>query len=297
MENKLQGLCVIAITPFAENGSLDEESLRSLVDFYIGRGVHGLTILGIMGEAHKILESERQRVLDIVMKQNAGRVPVVVGCTANSTNVAIHLAQKAEQGGAAAIMVAPPQNVKNEALLLQHYMAIAESISIPIVLQDEPVTTGVILTPDFIALLANTIPSIQYVKLEEAPTPVKITKILEKTDQLEIFGGLGGGSFYEELARGASGIMTGFAFPEILVKVYDLFTSGQQEEARAYFYKHLPLIRFEFQLGIGGVAIRKETFKRRGAIQSSHVRAPAAPLDLKTMDEFNELVDYLGVTL
>jgi 4-hydroxy-tetrahydrodipicolinate synthase len=297
METKLQGLCVIALTPFKEDGALDERSLRNLVDFYIGRGVHGLTILGIMGEAHKLLESERQRVLDIVMEQNAGRVPVVVGCTANSTHVAVHLAQKAEEAGAAAVMVAPPQNVKNEALLLEHYTSIADSISIPIVLQDEPVTTGVILTPDFIARLANTVPSIQYVKLEEAPTPVKITKILEKTDRLEIFGGLGGGSFYEEMARGASGIMTGFAFPEILVNVYDLFTSGNQEEARSYFYKHLPLIRFEFQLGIGGVAIRKETFKLRGAIGSSHVRVPAAPLDLKTMDEFKELVDYLGVAL
>lgn len=297
METKLQGLCVIAITPFQENGRLDEGSLRSLVDFYIGRGVHGLTILGIMGEAHKLLESERQRVLDIVMEQAAGRVPVVAGCTANSTHVAVHLAQKAEAAGAAAVMVAPPQNVKNEALLLEHYTAIADSISIPIVLQDEPVTTGVILAPDFIARLADAVPAIRYVKLEEAPTPLKVTKILEKTDRLEIFGGLGGGSFYEEMARGASGIMTGFAFPEILVAVYDLFTSGRQEEARAHFYKHLPLIRFEFQLGIGGVAIRKETFKLRGAIASSHVRNPAPPLDMKTMDEFKELIDYLGIAL
>lgn len=297
MANKLEGLCVITITPFTESGSLDEESLHNLIDFYIERGVHGLTILGIMGEAHKMIETERQKVLDIVMERSAGKVPVVVGCTANSTAVAIDFAKKAEEAGATAIMVAPPQNVKSETLLMQHYKDIAESISIPIVLQDEPVTTGVILTPEFIAKLANTISAIQYVKLEEAPTPIKITKILEKTERLEIFGGLGGGSFYEEMTRGASGIMTGFAFPEILVKVYDLFTSGKKEEARAYFYKHLPLIRFEFQLGIGGVAIRKETFKLRGAIASSHVRAPSAPLDLKTMDEFKELIDYLDVPL
>lgn len=297
MTNKLKGLCVITITPFTESGSLDQGSLRSLIDFYIERGVHGLTILGIMGEAHKITESERQQVLNIVMERNNGKVPVIVGCTANGTSLAIELAKKAEESGAAAVMIAPPQNLRNEVLLLQHYKDIAENISIPIVLQDEPVTTGVTLTPDFIAQLANTIPAIQYVKLEEAPTPIKITKILEKTDRLEIFGGLGGGSFYEEMTRGASGIMTGFAFPEILVKFYNLYTSGKKEEARDYFYKHLPLIRFEFQLGIGGVAIRKETFKLRNAIVSSHVRAPSAPLDLKTMDEFKELIDYLGVTL
>lgn len=100
-------------------------------------------------------------------------------------------------------MVAPPQSLKNETLLLQHYRVIAERIRIQIILQDEPVTTGVILTPDFIAQLANSIPAIQYVKLEEAPKPIKITKILEKTNRLEIFGGLGGGSFYEKLTRGA----------------------------------------------------------------------------------------------
>ncbi len=297
MENELKGLCTITLTPFKDNGSLDEESLRHLTDFYIQQGVHGLTILGIMGEAHKLTESERLRVMDIVIEQNAGRVPVIVGCSANSTDVAVYLCRKAEEAGASAVMIAPPQNLKNESLLLQHFSKIAENISLPIVLQDEPVTTGVILSPDFIARLAEAIPSIQYVKLEEAPTTIKITKILERTNKLKIFGGLGGMYFYEEMQRGASGIMTGFAFPELLVKTYDLFMSGQQEEARAYFYNYLPLIRFEAQLGMGGVAIRKETFKLRNAVSSSHVRFPSVPIDLKTMDELKELIDYLGLKL
>ena len=91
--------------------------------------------------------------------------------------------------------------------------------------------------------------------------------------------------FYEELARGAIGIMTGFAYPEILVRTYELFSGGREREAREYFFRYLPLIRFEAQLGVGGVGIRKEVFRMRGAISSSHVRFPAPSLDDETLRE------------
>jgi 4-hydroxy-tetrahydrodipicolinate synthase len=297
MTEKLRGLCTITLTPFKADGSVDEASLRKLTDFYINLGVHGMTILGIMGEVHKLTENERLRVMEIVLEHNAGRVPVIVGCSSNSTDVSVYLSRKAEEAGATAVMIAPPQNLRNDSMLYKHYAKIAESTSIPIVLQDEPVTTGVILSPDFIAGLAEKVSTIQYVKLEEAPTTIKITKILEKTNKLEIFGGLGGMYFYEELARGASGIMTGFAYPEILVKTYELFAGGLQQEARSYFYNYLPLIRFEAQLGMGGVAIRKETFKLRGAVDCSHVRFPSAPIDQKTMEELKDLIQFLDLKL
>lgn len=293
----LNGICVITLTPFDNEGNIDEKSLRKLTDFYIDAGVHGLTILGIMGEAHKLSDYEYFQVLDIVLEQTNNRVPVVVGCTAQGTNVAKDLAKRAEQAGAQGVMIAAPRNLNNEEMLFKHYAQVAESISIPIVVQDEPVTTGVRMSPQFLARLANEIDHVQYVKLEEAPTTVKITKILQETDKLKIFGGLGGVYFYEELARGAVGIMTGFAFPEALVKTYELFSNNKKEEAREYFYKILPLIRFEAQLGIGGVTIRKETFKLRGIIDSSHVRFPGPAVDEKTMEELKEIIEFVGLKL
>ncbi|MCU6792195.1 dihydrodipicolinate synthase family protein [Paenibacillus sp. WQ 127069] len=293
--SELKGLCVITVTPFHEDGSLDEESLRKLTDFYIDCGVHGMTILGIMGEAHKLSEVERMQVIDIVLHQTKARVPVVVGCSAPGSNLAAEWALKAEHAGAAAVMIAPPVNLRNEDMLIRYFAMIADHISIPIVLQDEPVTTGVRLSPAFIARLVEKVPLIQYVKLEEAPTTIKISSILELTD-LRIFGGLGGMYLYEELDRGAVGIMTGFAYPEILVKTYDLFTAGNQDEARAYFYRFLPLIRFEAQLGIGGVTIRKETFKLRHTIASSHVRFPGTPVDKRTMQELQDMIAFLGLS-
>ncbi|TDF89730.1 dihydrodipicolinate synthase family protein [Paenibacillus piri] len=294
---EIKGISTIMITPFQENGDLDLGSLSSMVRFQMRAGVHGLTILGIMGEAHKLTELERSQVIETVVKEVDGRIPVTVGCTANGTDVAVYYSKMAEALGANAVMVAPPANLKNYELIFQHYAAIGRSVSLPIVIQDEPVTTNVLLPAAFQARLEREIENIKYCKLEEAPSPMKITNLLKETyGQLTVFGGLGGVYFYEELLRGACGIMTGFAFPEVLVAVYNAFTAGDKTKARDIFYKYLPLIRFEAQLGIGGVTIRKEIFKERGIIKSSHVRSPGVPVDLTTLGEMKDLLECLDLS-
>lgn len=289
----LTGVNIITLTPFDEEGNIDETSLRRLTDFYIDAGVHGMTILGIMGEAHKLTTEERQLVIDITVEQTQGKVPVIVGCTADGTILATELAKNAEKSGADGVMIAAPRNLNNEAMLFEHFADISKEISIPIIVQDEPVTTGVKMSAELLAKLADEIENVKYVKLEETPTTVKTTKILELTDNMKIFGGLGGVYFYEELDRGAIGIMTGFAYPEVLIKVHDLFFDNQADAAKEYFYKMLPLIRFEAQLGIGGVTIRKEAFKLRGIIDTSHVRKPGQIIDEKTMQELEEIINHL----
>jgi 4-hydroxy-tetrahydrodipicolinate synthase len=294
----LTGVCTITLTPFTEGGDVDLESIDSLAGLYLDSGVYGLTILGIMGEAHKLSDEERSMVVGRYIEAARGRVPVVVGCSAMATKVTVERAREAETAGAAAIMVAPPNNVRNLDLVFEHYRRVAEAVSVPVVVQDEPVNTGVIMPAPFIARVINEIEGCRYVKLEEAPTTIKITNLIEKIEDPDkragIFGGLGGMYFYEELARGAVGIMTGFAYQEILVRTYELFSEGREREAREYFFRYLPLVRFEAQLGVGGVGIRKEVFKMRGAISSSHVRFPAPALDEETLRELEELVGLLG---
>ena len=295
----LAGVCTITLTPFTEGGDVDLESIDSLVGLYLDSGVYGLTILGIMGEAHKLSDAERSMVVGRYIEAARGRVPVVVGCSAVATKVTVERAREAETAGAAAIMVAPPNNVRNLDLVFEHYRRVAEAVSVPVVVQDEPVNTGVVMPAPFIARVINEIEGCRYVKLEEAPTTIKITNLIEKIEDPDkragIFGGLGGMYFYEELARGAVGIMTGFAYQEILVRTYKLFSEGREREAREYFFRYLPLVRFEAQLGVGGVGIRKEVFKMRGAISSSHVRFPAPALDEETLRELEELVGLLGL--
>lgn len=292
----LSGVCTITLTPFTEEGDVDLGGIDSLARLYLDSGVHGLTILGIMGEAHKLSDAERSIVMERYLEAAGDRVPVVVGCSAAATKVTIEWAREAEEIGAAAVMVAPPNQVRNLDLVFEHYRRVAEAVSLPVVVQDEPVNTGVVMPAAFIARVVNEIEGCRYVKLEEAPTTIKITSLLEKIeDRVGIFGGLGGMYFYEELSRGAVGIMTGFAYQEILVHTYELFSKGKKREAQEHFFRYLPLIRFEAQLGVGGVSIRKEVFKLRGAIPSSHVRFPAPALDEETLRELEELVGLLGL--
>jgi 4-hydroxy-tetrahydrodipicolinate synthase len=295
----LTGVCTITLTPFTEEGDVDLGGIDSLTELYLDSGVHGLTILGIMGEAHKLSDAERSIVMRHYVRAAGGRVPVVVGCSAAATKVTIERAREAEAAEAAAVMVAPPNNVRNLDLVFEHYRRVAEAVSVPVVVQDEPVNTGVVMPAPFIARVVNEIEGCRYVKLEEAPTTIKITNLIERIEETEkkagIFGGLGGMYFYEELSRGAVGIMTGFAYPEVLVRTYELFSEGSEREAREHFFRYLPLIRFEAQLGVGGVGIRKEVFKMRSVISSSHVRFPAPALDEETLRELRELVDLLGL--
>jgi 4-hydroxy-tetrahydrodipicolinate synthase len=296
----LRGVCTIALTPFTDEGGVDFGGIDALADHYLESGVHGLVVLGIMGEAHKLTDAERSAVVERYVAAIDGRVPVVVGCSAPATRVVTERAREAEQSGAAAVMVAPPNNVKNLDLVFGHYRGVAECTSLPVVVQDEPVNTGVVMPAGFVARLMNEVENCRYVKLEEAPTTIKISALVGRIEdpnkRAGIFGGLGGMYFYEELARGATGIMTGFAYQEILAKIYGLFEAGKRDGSREYFFRYLPLIRFEAQLGVGGVGIRKEVYKMRRVIPSSHVRSPAPPLDTRTLHELEDLVGFLGLT-
>jgi 4-hydroxy-tetrahydrodipicolinate synthase len=292
----LHGVCTIALTPFTDEGDVDEESIEALSSFYVDAGVHAITILGIMGEAHKLSDAERRTLTLRYTSALRGRVPVVVGCSAVATKVAADRAREAEEAGAAAVMVAPPNNQRSLELVFEHYRRVAEAVSVPVVVQDEPVNAGVVMPAPFIARLVNEIGSCRYVKLEEAPTTIKISRLLEDTvAEVGVFGGLGGMYFYEELVRGAIGTMTGFAYPHVLVETYRLFAEGERREAQEHFFRYLPLIRFEAQLGVGGVGIRKEILKLRGIISSSHVRFPAPTLDEQTLRELDDLVRVLGL--
>ena len=292
----LSGVLPITLTPFTEDGDVDEGSIDSLVEDYLGAGAHGLTILGIMGEAAKLLDDERERVLRRYLQATAGRVPVVAGVSARATKMALDYARRAEDAGAAAVMLAPPDNTRNLDLVFEHFRLVAEAVSVPVVVQDEPVNTGVVMPAPFLVRLLDEIEGCRYLKLEETPTLPKITAVKQRAkEQVGVFGGLGGLYLYEELLRGADGIMTGFGFPQVLVGTYERFVAGDRAGAQEFFFRYLPLIRYEAQLGVGGVTIRKQVFARRGAIASPHARFPAPPVDELTLAELDDLIAAVGL--
>lgn len=294
--HKIDGIFNILATPFDAQQQLDLDSLRRLVAFQLDKGAHGLTILGVLGEAAKLSVDERKQVMDTVMETVAGRIPVVVGTSHPERDTCIELSQAAFAAGAAGVMIAPPPlepPVDDKVLAL--YDAIAAAVQNPIVVQDYPVVNNVIMSPDLLATLAEQNPYARHLKLEDPPLMAKIGAIRQRTDKLTIFGGLGGMFLLEELRRGASGTMTGFAFTEILVAVFDAFRAGRMADAERIFDRYLPLIRFENQPRIN-LTIRKELLYRRGAIAHPTPRDPYTPVDSGTHREIDWILARVGIT-
>jgi len=282
---KLEGVYSVLPTPFADNGDVDEASLRRVVELFIAAGVNGVTALGVTGEVARLDDGERAKVLEIVVDQVAERIGVVAGTSADGTRTCIQYSRHAKAAGATAVMVSPPRMPKlNSEAVVRHYIALAEAVDVEIVVQDYPPISGYAMEPALLARVAREIPRARTIKLEDPPTPFKTSRILEQAAGLDvrIFGGLGGVFLLEELMAGATGAMTGFAFPEVLVKIVAQYQAGDIDSAADVFYRAVPLMRFEFQEGIG-MAIRKEVLRRRGALTSAATRAPGAALDATTL--------------
>ncbi len=296
MSEQITGIFNILATPFDAERRVDIASLRRLVEFQLDKGAHGFTILGVLGEAAKLSVDERRLVMETVMATIAGRVPIVVGTSHQDTATCIALSQAAFNAGASGVMIAPPRmEHPTDDAVLALYRTIAEAVDGPLVVQDYPVVNNVILSPPLIAALAEQIPAIRHLKMEDPPLMEKISAIRAHTERVAIFGGLGGMYLLEELRRGAAGTMTGFAFTEILIAVYDAFCAGRMAEAERIFDHYLPLIRFENQPLIN-LTIRKELLYRRGAIACPALRDPFAPIDAGTHDEIGWILARVGIS-
>ena len=295
MADRFSGVHWMLATPFREDEELDLASIGNLMDKAYQSGCEGVVALGVTGESARLTEEERRSVAGEVIA-NAQGMPVTLGTTAAGTSATVAYSVEAQKLGAAAVMVsAPPMGKPNPDSLFAHYRRIADAVDLPIVVQDYPQTSGVHMAPAFIARLFEEIPSVHYLKLEDPPTPTKITAIRSLVgDDLAIFGGLGGMYLLDELARGSAGAMTGFAYPEVLVAICRHMAEGDKKQAEEVFYRHLPLLLFEFQEGIG-VGIRKYALQQRGLISCPRVRHPGPQITDETRREFHELVRTVGL--
>jgi 4-hydroxy-tetrahydrodipicolinate synthase len=298
---KLEGVYSVLPTAFTASGDVDDDSLRRVIDLFIEAGVNGVTALGVTGEVSRLDDSERRRVLEVVTSHVNGRIGVVAGTTAEGTRTCVGYSRHAKEAGATAVMVSPPRMPKlNSEAVVRHFHTLAESVDIEIVVQDYPPISGYAMEPWLLARIAREIPRARTIKLEDPPTPFKTSRILAEIAKqsdagsldVRIFGGLGGVFLLEELLAGATGAMTGFAFPEILVQIVSLYRAGRVEDAAEVFYRAVPLMRFEFQEGIG-MAIRKEVLHRRGALASPSTRPPGATLDTTTREALDRVMAWV----
>ncbi|WMS44027.1 dihydrodipicolinate synthase family protein [Acuticoccus sp. MNP-M23] len=292
------GVYIISATPFEDSGAVDHASLEKLTEFYIGKGVSGITILGMMGEAPKLTSEEATAVIGRVMDTVSGRVPVVVGVSNPGLDNLVNLAETAISRGAAGVMVAPNAGHKTESGVVGAFQAIARRLpDVPLVFQDFPLTTQMPISAGGFANLVANVPSVVMLKHEDWPGLAKLSDVRAVSEKrgvkrVSILCGNGGLYLPQELARGADGAMTGFAYPEMLVEVVRRHKAGDVDGAEDLFDAYLPLVRHEQQPGFG-LAVRKEILRRRGVIASAATRAPGPKLDATGHAELTRLMDRL----
>lgn len=295
LEENAAGVYVIAVTPFAEDGTLDHTSIDGMVDFYLERGVSGITLLGMMGEASKLTADESRAAVRRVISRVNDRVPVVVGVSGPGLASMRELTVSVMADGAAGVMVAPTSNLRTDDQIVSYYSIVAETIgeSTPFVLQDFPLSTQVHITPSVIRRIVAAHPSCVMLKHEDWPGLAKISALRAASEEgerrISILTGNGGLFLPEELARGADGAMTGFAYPEMMVDVCKAHFAGKVDRAHEIFDAYLPLARYEQQPGLG-LAVRKYLLARRGVIATAKLRQPGTILSKADIADIELLV-------
>ena len=295
LDSAADGMYVISATPFTADGALDLDSTASLMDFYTQCGVTGATILGIMGEAPKLAGDESMQFVKACLAKL--KVPVIVGVSAAGMDNLAGFSKRVMDAGAAGVMVAPQAGLKTDEQIYGYFEQVANGLKgLPWVLQDYPAVTTVTMSSPLIIKMIADFPDLVMVKHEDWPGNNKITRLREAEAKggrrVSILIGNGGAHYSQLLGRGVDGAMTGFAYPELLVKTRDLFLAGKQDAADDVFDACLPLIFQELQPGLG-LAVRKYALMKRGAIKCDRVRAPGPKLNDMDRAEIDRLMARL----
>jgi 4-hydroxy-tetrahydrodipicolinate synthase len=293
------GVFAIAPTPFTPDGAVDIESVDRMTDFYLSCRVSGLTILGIMGEAPKLDPAEALAISNQVVRR--ANVPVIVGVSAPGFAAMRLLAREVMDSGAAGVMIAPPPSLRTDDQIISYYAQAVAAIGtdVPFVIQDYPLVLSVVMTPKVICQIVMDNPSCVMLKHEDWPGLEKISTLRGfqrdgSLRPLSILTGNGALFLDFEMARGADGAMTGYAFPDMLVDVVNLAQQARRDAAHDLFDAHLPLIRYEQQQGIG-LAVRKYVLQKRGAIAYDTQRVPCAALTPTARAEIKYLLSRVAV--
>jgi dihydrodipicolinate synthase/N-acetylneuraminate lyase len=289
----MRGIYPILLTPFDEHGRIDEESLRSEVEFNLGGGVHGVG-LALGSEFLKLTEEERNHVTRIVVDQVRGRVPVVVNTGAQANVPAVLYSRQAEELGATAVMCMPPLMGVSGGEIRAYFRAISDAVRVPIFIQDQQAAP---VSASLIRQIAEESERVRYAKVESPPQAAKVREAVQQSRGLvTIFGGAAGTYLIEELRRGAVGTMPWPSTPHAFVKVWDHWQDGDVQAAREVHEREIaPLLRLSTTGLRLGHTVHKEVLRRRGVIKSAHVRAPSDPLDELTLRELDEVCERLGI--
>lgn len=292
------GLTAVAVTPLTADGEVDTASVGTLMDFYVDCGVTGVALLGVMGEANRLTATESLQVLAAAAEALADRVPFLVGVSDSSLERLAETARNARSFGAAGVLVQPLTGLRGDDPLVDYFRAVTKTLGpeIPVCYQDFPQASDVPLTVAAWRRIVADCPSVVMLKHEDVPGLGKLSAIRQAEvaglRRVTILAGNNGIALPQELDRGADGAMTGFAYPDVLAEVCRLHGLGERDAAEDLFDRYLPLNRHELR---GGIGVRKEILRRRGAIATGTSRHPARPLTDVDHAELDRLIARAGV--
>lgn len=278
---RYKGVFPVVPTTFNEAGELDLESQKRCVDFMIDAGSTGLCILANFSEQFVLSDVEREILTKTILEHVKGRVPVIVTTTHFSTQITVARSVQAQQWGAAMVMVMPPYHGATirvpEGQIYEYFTRLSDAINIPIMIQDAPVS-GTPLSVPLLARMAQEIKQVSYFKIETAGAASKLRELIRVGgDAIEgPWDGEEAITLMPDLDAGATGAMTGGAYPDGIRKIVDAYAAGRRDEAAAHYEKWLPLINYENRQG--GILTAKALMKEGGVIASEAGRHPFPPM-------------------
>ena len=290
----MRGVFVILCTPFDAHGNVDEPSLRREVQFCLQAEVHGVVTTANASEFWTLSDSERTRIVQVIVEETAWQVPVVAGVTAGSAWTSAMLAKQAQSSGVDALMAMPPMtgSVPLPAAY-KYYRMLAGAVEIPIFIQNHEPPMGTRMPPEFIVRLISEIENVDFVKEETFPPGRAISAelTLAGPELKGIMGGIGARHVFDEHFRGTCGTMPACPWADLHVRVWNALESGDADSARALFGRLLPVMNLESMLGI---PLYKVILQRRGIFATDFVRGSFGnPVDALERSELDRLIGDL----
>lgn len=240
------GVYPVAFALFGADGMLNRAAVRTQVQAMVRHKVHGITVLGLASEVHRLSAAERQCLMEWVIEDAAGQVPVAVTIAEPSVEAQVAFAGRASAAGAAwLILQPPPVKAVPEATLIRFFGAVAEKVDLPLAIQNAPEYLGVGLSAAGISALNRAHPNVSMVKVEA--TAAAVQRLFTETEgRMDIFNGRAGNDMVESLRAGAVGFVPGGESFDVLTGIFNDLTTAQGNRARgeARYREILPLLAF-----------------------------------------------------
>ncbi|NEX61254.1 dihydrodipicolinate synthase family protein [Noviherbaspirillum galbum] len=284
---RYRGVFPVAPTIFDERGELDLDGQRRCLDFMIDAGSEGICILANFSEQFTLSDDEREVLMKTALEHVAGRVPVIVTTTHFSSRVCAERSRRAQDMGAAMVMVMPPYHGATfrvaERGIREFYQAVSDAIDIPIMIQDAPVA-GTPLSAPFLVSMAKEIEQVSYFKIEVPQAAAKLRELIALGgDAIEgPWDGEEAITLMADLDAGATGAMTGGGYPDGIRMITDAYAQGDTARAADEYQRWLPLINYENRQA--GLATAKILMKEGGVIRCDAVRHPLPQVQPATRD-------------